>query len=88
MIEKFKSRKFWVALLTNIVSITVVFTKMGGTAGIVAGIIGTIASSVCYMIAECKVDVARATATYEEVNSLVQKLKEKEVDDAEGNTIN
>lgn len=75
MIEKLKSRKFWVALLTNIVSITVVFKQYGGTVGIISGIIGTVASSVCYMIAECKVDVARANATYLEVSKLIQELK-------------
>ena len=75
MIEKIKSRKFWVALLTNIISITVVFKQYGGTVGIISGIIGTVASSVCYMIAECKVDVARANATYLEVSKLIQELK-------------
>ncbi len=75
MIEKLKSRKFWVALLTNIISITVVFKQYGGTVGIISGIIGTVASSVCYMIAECKVDVARANATYLEVSKLIQELK-------------
>ena len=43
--------------------------------GIISGIIGTVASSVCYMIAECKVDVARANATYLEVSKLIQELK-------------
>lgn len=75
MIEKLKSRKFWIALLTNIISITVVFKQYGGTVGIISGIIGTVASSVCYMIAECKVDVARANATYLEVSKLIQELK-------------
>lgn len=78
MKEKLKSRKFWVAVLTDIVSITVVFTKIGGTAGIVAGIIGTLAASISYMIAECKVDVARATTTYEEIKELINQLKKKE----------
>ncbi len=78
MKEKLRSRKFWVAVLTDIVSITVVFTKLGGTAGIVAGIIGTLAASISYMVAECKVDVARASATYEEVKELVKALKKKE----------
>ncbi len=78
MKEKLRSRKFWVAVLTDIVSITVVFTKLGGTAGIIAGIIGTLAASISYMVAECKVDVARAAATYEEVKELVKALKKKE----------
>lgn len=77
MKEKFKSRKFWVAVLTDIVSITVVFTKLGGTAGIVAGIIGTLAASISYMITECRVDVARAVTTYEEIKMEIEKLKKQ-----------
>lgn len=77
MKSKIKSRKFWIAVLSNIVSITVVFTELGGTAGIVAGIIGTIAASISYMITECRVDVARAKATYEEVDALIKNLKNK-----------
>ncbi len=77
MKSKIKSRKFWIAVLSNIVSITVVFTELGGTAGIVAGIIGTIAASISYMITECRVDVARAKATYEEVDALIKSLKNK-----------
>lgn len=83
MKEKLKSRKFWIAILTDIVSITVVFTKIGGVVGIVAGIIGTIAASISYMIAECKVDVARATSTYEEINKLLMEYK-KLKDEKEG----
>lgn len=77
MKEKLKSRKFWIAVLTDIVSITVVFTKLGGTAGTVAGIIGTLAASISYMITECRVDVARAVTTYEEIKMDLEKLKSK-----------
>lgn len=64
MKEKLKSRKFWIAVLSNIVSITVVFTEIGGNIGTIAGIIGTIAASISYMITECRVDIARAQVTY------------------------
>lgn len=77
MKEKLKSRKFWIAVLTDIVSITVVFTKLGGTAGTVAGIIGTLSASISYMITECRVDVARAVTTYEEIKMDLEKLKSK-----------
>ena len=77
MLEKFKSRKFWLAVLSNIVSVTVIFKQIGGNIGIVAGIIGTVASSISYMITECSVDVARAKSTYSEIASLIKKLKEE-----------
>lgn len=77
MKEKLMSRKFWVAVLSNVVSITVIFTEFGGTIGTIAGIIGVVASSISYMISECTVDVARTKADYEQVKQLINELKEK-----------
>ena len=75
MVEKLKSRRFWIAVLSNIISITVVFKEIGGRFGIVCGIIGTIAASISYMITECKVDVARTKTTFEELSKLIKELK-------------
>ena len=47
-----------------------------GKAGLVCGIIGTLAASISYMITECKVDVARAGATFDELNKLIKEFKE------------
>ena len=78
MKEKLTSRKFWLAILTNIVSIAVVFSELGGTAGTVAGIIGVVVASVAYMITECKVDMARVNSNYDELIKIDQNLKKKE----------
>lgn len=77
MKEKLTSRKFWIAILTNIVSIAVAFSEFGGTAGTVAGMIGVVASSVAYMIAECKVDIARTSTNYDELLKLIEDLKRR-----------
>ena len=82
MKEKLMSRKFWIAILSNIISITVIFTEFGGTIGTVAGIIGVVASSISYMISECTVDVARTKANYEQIKQLINELKENK----EGNS--
>ena len=82
MKEKLMSRKFWIAVLSNIISITVIFTEFGGTIGTIAGIIGVVASSISYMISECIVDVARTKADYEQIKQLINELKEKK----EGNS--
>lgn len=74
--NKLKSRRFWITILSNIVAITVVFRQIGGTFGIVCGIIGTLAASISYMITECKVDVARAQTTFDELNKLIKEFKE------------
>lgn len=78
MKQKLTSRKFWIAILTNIVSITVVFSEFGGTIGIVAGVIGIVASSIAYIIAECKVDIARTSTNYDELLKIIENLKKKE----------
>jgi len=75
MKEKLTSRKFWLALLSNIVSIMVIFTNMGGTVGIVCGMVGIIAASISYMIAECTVDVAKAKHSYDDILKIIQELK-------------
>ena len=77
MKEKLLSRKFWIALLTNIISIIAVFTDLGGTIGTIFGIIGTILSSISYMVVEGMVDVERAKVDYEEVKRLIQLLKKE-----------
>ena len=74
--NKLKSRRFWITILSNIVAITVVFRQIGGTFGIICGIIGTLAASISYMITECKVDVARAQTTFDELNKLIKEFKE------------
>lgn len=78
MKKKLTSRKFWVALLTNIISLTVIFKEVGGNVGVVAGIIGVIASSVSYMISEGMVDVTRMKTTADEVLKLSNDLDKKE----------
>ena len=74
MKEKLTSRKFWVAVLSNIISITVIFTEFGGTVGTIAGIIGVVSSSISYMISECTVDVARTKSDYEQIKQLIYKI--------------
>ena len=77
MKEKLLSRKFWIAILTNLISIIAVFTDLGGTTGTIFGIIGTILSSISYIIVEGMVDVERAKVDYEEVKRLIQLLKKE-----------
>lgn len=60
MNEKLKSRKLWITILANVVSICVIFTDIGGIAGTVAAIIGVIASPISYLLSEGSVDIACA----------------------------
>lgn len=69
MKSKIKSRELWIAVLSKIVFITIIITEVCGTTRMVAGVIGTIAASISYMIAECRVDIARVKIAYEEVDA-------------------
>lgn len=72
----FKSRKFWLAILSDIIALTVVTKEIGGKVGIIASIVGTIASAVWYMITDYNIDPNKLKKTYDEVKDDVEKLKE------------
>lgn len=70
MKEKLKSRKFWTMILSSIVSITVVFSDVGGLAGTIFGIIGILASTISYIIVEGKIDEVKVHELYSEFSKL------------------
>ena len=78
MKQKLTSRKFWITIFTNIVSLAVLFSNIGGTIGTVAGIIGVVGASIVYIITEGKIDTANASANYDKLVSLIEELKKKE----------
>lgn len=75
MKEKLMSRKFWIAVFSNIISIISIFTDIGGKSGTILGIIGTILSSVIYILMEGMVDSERIKADYNQIKSLIDSLK-------------
>ncbi len=78
MKQKLTSRKFLISIFTNIVSLIIAFSNLGGTIGTVLGIIGVIGASVIYIITEGKIDSVSASANYEELSKLIENLKKKE----------
>ena len=61
----------WLLLLPNLLA-----NSSCVTTSVSCSFLYAVASSISYMITECTVDVARAKATYDEVTSLIKKLKE------------
>lgn len=59
---KFQSRKFWVALVTEVVGVVTLFSSAaaGEMVGVIAGSVITILVALGYLKAEKDVDVARA----------------------------
>lgn len=56
MKRKLKSKKFWITILTDIIAITLIFKEVGGRAGIIAGVIGSIATLLIIILTHKKVD--------------------------------
>lgn len=77
MKEKLKSRKFWIAIFSNIISIISIFTDIGGKTGTILGIIGTILSSVIYILMEGLTDNERIKADYNQIKLLMESLKKE-----------
>lgn len=77
MKEKLKSRKFWIAILSNVISLIAIFSDIGGTTGTILGIIGTVLSSVSYMLMEGMIDKERVKTDYIEIKSLIETLKKE-----------
>lgn len=77
MKEKLKSRKFWMAILANAISIIAIFTEFGGTMGTIFGIIGVILSSILYILVEGNIDAQRFNEDYTELKKLIETLKKE-----------
>lgn len=75
MKEKLMSRKLWVALLSNIISIAVIFSDIGGITGTIFGIIGAVLSCISYMIAEGMIDAKRVEVVKDKIDLLKENLK-------------
>lgn len=77
MKEKLKSRKFWMAILSNIISLIAIFSDIGGPTGTILGIIGTVLSSISYMLMEGMIDKEKVKIDYIEIKNLIETLKKE-----------
>ena len=77
MKEKLMSRKFWVTVFSNIISIIAIFSDIGGNAGTILGIVGTVLSSLTYILMEGMIDKERLKTDYEEIKVMIESLKKK-----------
>lgn len=72
MLEKFKSRKFILAVVTMILGVVAALTELGGTVGAVCGIIAAIASPILYIIVEGNVDAKAVQLTKDAVQRVIE----------------
>ena len=79
--EKLKSRKFWVSVITMVASIAGALNGLGGDAGTVACIVGAIASPLVYVLTEGVIDamaVDKTATAVKEIMEYINKLKDGE----------
>lgn len=76
MLEKFKSRKFILAVAGMVLGIATALTEIGGTVGAVCGVIAAIASPMLYIIVEGNVDAKAVQLTKDAVQRVVELTRQ------------
>ena len=74
--EKLKSRKFWVSVITMVASIAGALNGLGGDVGTVACIVGAIASPLVYVLTEGVIDAMAVDKTATAVKDIMEYIKQ------------
>lgn len=84
-LRKYGSRKFLIAMLTNVLCIATLLSGYGGKIGLIGSIIAIVVNSAIYMINERKIDVEAVNKViklsvddFNEIKKLVNEYKENE----------
>ena len=84
-LKKYGSRKFLIAMLTNVLCIATLLSGYGGKIGLIGSIIAIVVNSAIYMINERKIDVEAVNKViklsvddFNEIKKLVNEYKENE----------
>ena len=86
-LRKYGSRKFLIAMLTNVLCIATLLSGYGGKIGLIGSIIAIVVNSAIYMINERKIDVEAVNKViklsvddFNEIKKLVNEYEENEKD--------
>ena len=84
-LRKYGSRKFLIAMLTNILCIATLLSGYGGKIGLIGSIVAIVVNSAIYMINERKIDVEAVNKViklsvddFNEIKKLVKEYEENE----------
>lgn len=84
-LRKYGSRKFLIAMLTNILCIATLLSGYGGKIGLIGSIIAIVVNSAIYVINERKIDVEAVNKViklsvddFNEIKKLVNEYEENE----------
>lgn len=75
MLEKFKSRKFILAIVAMILGVVTALSELGGEIGTACGIIAAVASPIVYIIVEGNVDAKAVGLVTGATETIVEILK-------------
>lgn len=75
MIEKLKSRKFILAVVTMLLGVVTALTELGGTFGTACGIIAAVLSPLVYIIVEGNIDAKAVNLITEATENIVDIIK-------------
>ena len=81
-LKKYGSRKYLIAMLTNILCIVTALSGYGGKVGLVASIIAIVTTTAIYIVNERKIDVEAVqkiiqltVEDYEQIKDLIENYK-------------
>lgn len=84
-LRKYGSRKFLIAMLTNILCIATLLSGYGGKIGLIGSIVAIVVNSAIYMINERKIDVEAVNRViklsvddFNEIKKLIKEYEENE----------
>lgn len=84
-LRKYGSRKFLIAMLTNVLCIATMLSGYGGKIGLIGSIVAIVVNSAIYMINERKIDVEAVNRViklsvddFNEIKKLIKEYEENE----------
>lgn len=83
MLEKFKSRKFIIAVLTMVAGVATALTETGGEIGTICGIIAAVAGAVVYIVVEGNIDAKAVQLVTDAATEIIDYFDDDEETDTE-----
>lgn len=88
MLEKLKSRKFIIALLTMVLGIVTALSDLGGTIGTACGIAAAVLAAVVYIIVEGNIDAKAVQLVTDATEAIVEIFDDKNTETENGGVEN
>lgn len=88
MLEKLKSRKFIIAVLTMILGIVTALTELGGTVGTICGIVAAVVAAVSYIVVEGNIDAKAVQLVTDAAEGIIELFDEENEEKANGGVEN